>query len=229
MIDSHCHLYEMPEEEWKDNGLEAMICAGADLETSKKAIELANKYQNVYATVGIHPESVSSYQLAVVSELKKLISHKKVVAVGECGLEAGNEEEIELFKFNINLAKETGLPLVVHCRNMFEKIFETLDYDKVQMHCFTGSEEQMKECVRRGWYISFGGILTFKKSEELRRVAGLVPEDKLLVETDSPYLAPEPVRGTKNIPTNVEYVIDCLAKENTEQITSENARRYFGI
>lgn len=228
MIDAHCHLYEVPEEEWKDNGLEVMICAGADVESSKKSIQLANKYENVYATVGIHPEGMNEggRDLSTWLEMTK---KPKVVAVGECGLDTGSDEEIKLFKFNIKLAKETGLPLVVHCRDMFDKIFEVLDYDKVQMHCFTGNEEQMKECVRRGWYISFGGILTFKKSDELRRVARLVPEDRILVETDSPYLAPEPVRGTKNTPANVKYVIDCLAKANMEQITSENARRLFGI
>jgi len=141
-------------------------------------------------------------------------------------------DDTELFKFNINLAKETGLPLVVHCRDAFDGIFETLDYDKVQMHCFTGNEEEMRECVKRGWYISFGGILTFKKSEELRRVARLVPEDKILAETDSPYLAPEPVRGSRNTPANVKYVLSCLAEirgTDMERIISENARRLFRI
>ncbi|TSC85280.1 MAG: Mg-dependent DNase, partial [Microgenomates group bacterium Gr01-1014_16] len=203
-------------------------CAGADVESSRMAIKLANKYDCVWATVGMHPES-GIMNNESCEELRRLLKQPKVVAVGECGLETGSDEETELFKFNIDLAKETGFPLVVHCRDMFEKVFEVLNYDKVQMHCFTGNEEEMRECVRRGWYISFGGILTFKKSNELRRVAGLVPEDKILVETDSPYLAPEPVRGTKNVPTNVKYVLDCLAKSNMEQITSENARRLFGI
>src|SRR3989344_567793 len=110
--------------------------------------------------------------------------------------------------------------------------FVILDYDMVQMHCFTGNEKEMRECVRRGWYISFGGILTFKKSEYLREVARLVPEDRLLIETDSPYLAPVPVRGTRNTPVNVKYVLDCLTKvrgTSVEQITSENARRLFGL
>ena len=230
MIDSHCHLYEIPEEEWVDNGLEAMVCAGADVETSEKAIELAEKHPNVYATAGIHPEGMG--KLRDLSALLEMTKKPKVVAVGECGLDTGSEAEIELFKFNINLAKETGLPVVVHCRNMFDRVFEVLNYDKVQMHCFTGNEEEMRECVRRGWYISFGGILTFKKSEYSREVARLVPEDKLLIETDSPYLTPEPVRGTRNTPVNVKYVLDCLTKvrgTRVEQITSENARRLFGL
>ncbi len=239
MIDAHCHLYELPEEEWVNNGLEAMICAGSDLESSRRAIELAENYPNVYATVGMHPEAISEFHSLTVaqlrSEVKKLISRKKVVAVGECGLDTGSEEEVELFKFNINLAKETGLPLVVHCRNMFGKVFEILDYDRVQMHCFTGNEEEMRECVGRGWYISFGGILTFKKSGELRRIASLVPENKLLVETDSPYLAPEPVRGSRNFPKNVKYVVDCLAEargmepERIEAVTNENAKKLFNL
>ena len=126
MIDSHCHLYEIDEGEWGDNGLEAMICAGADLETSKKSIELAEKHPNVYATVGIHPEGIFNFQFSIYKQLLNLTKSKKVVAVGECGLETGSEEEVELFKFNINLAKETGLPLVLHCRNMFNKVFEIL-------------------------------------------------------------------------------------------------------
>lgn len=228
MIDSHCHLYEVPEVEWVNNGLGAMICCGADLESSRRSIDLARKYLNVYATVGKHPEGGCEFD----ERLKSLARKSKVVAVGECGLDTGSEEEIKLFKFNINLAKEAGLPLVVHCRNQFKKVFEVLDYEKVQMHCFTGNEEEMRECVRRGWYISFGGILTFKNSHNLRAVAKLVPEDRLLIETDSPYLAPEPVRGIKNIPTNVKYVLACLENirgKNMEEITSENTRRLFKI
>ncbi|MBI2008510.1 TatD family hydrolase [Candidatus Amesbacteria bacterium] len=237
VIDAHCHLYELSDmlsdigtevQRFKEAGGTAMVCAGADLETSRMAVELANKYAEVYATVGIMTNERShGEQIPNSNEFLKLTNHKKVVAIGECGLNKG--DDTELFIFNINLAKETGLPLVVHCRDAFEKVFEVLDYDKVQMHCFTGNEEQMRECVKRGWYISFGGILTFKKSEELRRVASLVPEDKILVETDSPYLAPEPVRGTKNTPANVKYVLNCLAKDNMGQITSENAKRLFGI
>ena len=155
MIDAHCHLQEFDNPGEAISGLEAVVCCGAGVESSRKAVELAQKYKEVYATVGVHPEEIKDRD---ETELRKLLKMPKVVAVGECGLDTDSDEEVELFKFNIQLAKETGLPLVVHCRNQFEKVFEVLDLDKVQMHCFTGNMEQMRECVKRGWYISLGGI-----------------------------------------------------------------------
>ncbi|KKS33211.1 MAG: Deoxyribonuclease, TatD family [Candidatus Amesbacteria bacterium GW2011_GWA2_42_12] len=258
MIDAHCHLQKFENPGEVISGLEAVICCGADLESSKKAIEISDKFPNVWATVGIHPEenfkSTSSRFASKIlrskeilkSKLLKLLRQPRVVAVGECGLdflpETREEEKSaqrELFKFNIDLAKEIKLPLVVHCRNAFEDVFSILNAQdsmlKVQMHCFTGNMEQMLECVRRGLYISFGGILTFKSSQELREVARLVPEDKLLIETDSPYLAPEPIRGTRNEPKNVKIVAEVLAKTRgvdfnaIDQLTSQNARKFFNL
>ena len=182
--------------------------------------------------MGVHPEDINDRD---EKELRKLLKMPKVVAVGECGLDTGSDEEVDLFKFNIELAKETGLPLVVHCRNQFEKVFEALDLDRVQMHCFTGNMEQMQECVRRGWYIGLGGIVTFKSSHELREVAKEIPEDRLLIETDAPYLAPEPVRGSRNTPQNVKIVAAKISEvrgtsiNQIEEITTQNARRLFGL
>lgn len=243
MIDAHCHLQEFEDiqavvSNASKASISGMICCGADLESSEKAIEIASQFSNVWATVGVHPEGNQSSKFKsqnLKSKLLNLLDRPKVVAVGECGLDTDSAEEVELFKFNIELAKETGLPLVVHCRNQFEKVFEVLDYDKVQMHCFTGNMEQMLECVRRGLYISFGGILTFKSSHDLREVAKATPEDKLLIETDAPYLAPEPVRGSRNTPANVKIVAAKLAEvRNTsinqiEEITTRNARQLFGL
>jgi len=243
MIDAHCHLQEFEDLEAMignagNAGITGMICCGAGMESSQRAVELASKYKEVFATVGVHPEErgdlrIKNYELRI--KLLNLLKQPKVVAVGECGLDTDSEEEVELFKFNIELARETGLPLVVHCRNQFEKVFEVLDYDKVQMHCFTGNMEQMQECIRRGWYISLGGIVTFKSSHELREVAKEIPEDRLLIETDSPHLAPEPVRGTRNVPINVKIVAAKVAEiRNTsinqiEEVTVRNTRRFFGL
>ncbi len=255
MIDAHCHLQEFEDiqaivSSAGKAGIAGMICCGADLESSKKAIEIAEKFEQVYATVGCHPDQIFNFKFLISSPLSrfannqflKLAKSKKVVAIGECGLdflpETRKEEKSaqrELLKFNIDLAKKARLPLVVHCRNAFADIFEIVDYDKVQMHCFTGNMEQMQECVRRGWYISFGGIVTFKSSQELREVAKAVPEDKLLVETDAPYLAPEPVRGSRNMPTNVKIVAAKIAEvrgtsiNQIEEVTTENARLFFGL
>lgn len=232
MIDAHCHLQEFENPVEAMAGLEAVICCGSGVKSSQKAVELASKHKEVFATVGVHPEDIDDRD---ESELRKLLKMPKVVAVGECGLDTGSDEEIELFKFNIKLAREMGLPLVVHCRNQFEKVFGTLDLDRVQMHCFTGDVDQMQECVKRGWYISFGGIVTFKSSHELRNVAKEVPEELLLIETDAPYLAPEPVRGSRNEPKNVKIVAAKIAEvrgtsiNQIEEVTTKNARRLFGI
>ncbi len=266
MIDAHCHLQEFENPGKVIEGLDAVICCGAGVESSRKAVKLAKQYKEVYATVGIHPEENSKSEIRsskqiLKSKLLKLLKHPKVVAVGECGLdftpETSEEEknaQRELLIFNIDLAKETGLPLVIHCRNAFDDIFKLLDrtglhlvrsadrprnnpYDllAVQMHCFTGNMEQMRECVKRGWYISLGGIVTFKSNHALRDVAKAVPEDKLLIETDAPYLAPEPVRGSRNTPVNVKIVAAKIAEvrnssiNQIEEITVQNARRLFGI
>ncbi|KKU29072.1 MAG: Deoxyribonuclease, TatD family [Candidatus Amesbacteria bacterium GW2011_GWA2_47_11b] len=232
MIDAHCHLQEFENPSEVISGLEAVICCGSGVKSSQKAVELASKYKEVFATVGVHPEDINDRD---EKELRKLLKMPKVVAVGECGLDTGSDEEVDLFKFNIELAKETGLPLVVHCRNQFEKVFEALDLDRVQMHCFTGNMEQMQECVRRGWYIGLGGIVTFKSSHELREVAKEIPEDRLLIETDAPYLAPEPVRGSRNTPQNVKIVAAKISEvrgtsiNQIEEITTQNARRLFGL
>ncbi|MEK9200725.1 MAG: TatD family hydrolase, partial [Patescibacteria group bacterium] len=142
MIDAHCHLYEVPEEMWAGLDLQ-MICCGADFESSEKAIELAQKHSNVWATVGVHPEEMSKELDS--SLLLRMTKEPKVVAIGECGLDSDSEEEVQLFKVNIELAKETGLPLVVHCRNQFKKVYSVLSAKRevlrgIQMHCWTGDQ-----------------------------------------------------------------------------------------
>ena len=239
MIDAHCHLQEFENPGEVIAGLEAVICCGAGVESSRRATEIAQKYEKVFATVGVHPEEMNDGDEI---ELEKLARRPKVVAVGEAGLDYTNEtteeekgRQRELFKINLRLGEKMRLPLVVHCRNAFDDIFKMVDYEKVQMHCFTGDMEQMQECVRRGWYVSFGGIITFKNSRGLREVAKAVPDDKLLIETDAPYLAPEPVRGSRNTPENVKIVAEFLAGlrstsiNQIDEVTSKNARQFFGI
>lgn len=229
MTDAHCHLQDL--ENIDISNLKYVICAGASIGSSKKAIEIAQEYPNVWATVGIHPESNDEF-----SKVRELTREKKVVAIGECGLDSDAPREIELLKKHVNLAREFSLPLVIHNRNQDQKILETLgDYSKVMLHCFTSNLEFMNECVKRGWYISFGGILTFKKSEYLREIAKQVPEDLLLIETDSPYLSPEPSRGMKNHPNNVKIIAQLLANlrntsiDRIEDITDRNTETLFKI
>lgn len=238
MIDAHCHLQDIPN--FDISNLEIVICAGASIESSKVAIELANKYSNVWATVGIHPESKDELRI-LNYELRKLVKEPKVVAIGECGLDSDDPRELELLKLHVNLANEFNLPLVIHNRNQDKNILEILSPQhlapstKVMLHCFTSDQAFANECIKRGWYISFGGILTFKKNDYLREIAKQVPSGLLLTETDSPYLAPEPLRGSQNIPKNVKIVAELLANlRNTsinqiEEITERNCRRLFKI
>ena len=231
MVDAHCHLYDLETLEDIDQ-LNLIICNGAGIETNDKTWEIAQKYENVYATAGCHPEEMESFD---EKRLREQISRSKVVAIGETGLdyyekttEEEKEKQRELFKINIELAKEYKLPLVVHCRNAFEDVFELVDYDRVQMHCFTGNMEQMQECVRRGWYISVGGIITFKNDGGLREVVKKIPKNLLLTETDAPWLSPEPFRGQKNKPSRVKYVLEQLGMDLESKI-EENTRRLFGL
>lgn len=245
MIDAHCHLQDLDNidaelQRCKAAGITTVICNGYDLESSKKAIGIAEKYEGVFATVGIHPKENLKSQIPNPNEFFKLTSHKKVVAVGECGLdytpetrEKEKREQREMLKFNLELARQTKLPLVIHCRNGFSEIFNIVNYDKVQMHCFTGNMEQMQECVRRGWYMSFGGIVTFKASHDLREVVKQVPDNRLLIETDSPYISPEPVRGQRNFPVNLIYIAKLIAQlrsttvDNIDKLTTANTYSLF--
>ncbi len=241
MIDAHCHLNEFENIEEtisqaKQSGVTKFISCGTNLVTSKTAIALAEKFDEVYSTVGIYPGELR----IETTEFLDLVKHPKVVAIGECGLDytadTTNEQKIKqhkLLKFNIDLAQETRLPLVVHCRNAFDDVFRLVNYDQVQMHCFTGNVQQMKQCINRGWYISFGGIVTFKNSHELREVAKQVPEEKILIETDSPYLSPEPFRGQPNKPANARIVAEALAKikqtsvSEIDALTTANTQQLF--
>lgn len=242
MIDAHCHLHEFSDVEaeikkCKEAGVTAIISNGAEVNSSKQELEIAKQFEQVWATVGQHPEGGF---MVKNSEFIEMANHPKVVAIGECGLDytpetTANEKakQRELLLFNVDLAKKTNLPLVVHCRNAFDDIFELIDYDLVQMHCFTGNNEQMNKCVNRGWYISFGGIITFKKSVELREAVARVPEDRLLIETDSPYLSPEPIRGERNFPANVRIIAQAVAEarstsiDEIDTLTTQNTLRLF--
>lgn len=246
MVDAHCHLQEIDNIPTAISGLDAVLCCGSGLANSQQAGALAAKYPTVYAAVGVHPEDLVEFKKKAhednLKQFLELTTQPKVVAIGECGLDYTDQttehdklEQKKLLEFNLQLARQTKLPLVIHCRNAFADIFKLVDYAQVQMHCFTGNLAEMQECIGRGWYISFGGILTFKSSHALREVAKQVPSDKLLIETDSPYLAPEPLRGDRNIPQNVKIVAQTLATVRGVQVgeidrlTSQNARVLFGF
>jgi TatD DNase family protein len=254
MIDAHCHLVdnhysenEVPDiiSRAKEAGVTAMISNGTSIENTKKTIALAEKFPEVWATVGIHPDERDDYlnnKSEAVSLLCKMAKHPKVVAIGEAALDFKTGISIEekklqqeMFAVLLQVACETELPLVVHNRNADKEILSFLAKFKgnVQLHCFVESWEFAMNAISRNYYLSFGGIVTFKKSENLRDIVKRVPDENILLETDAPYLAPEPVRDSINTPANVKIVAEMVAKirntttEQTELTTENNTRRLF--
>lgn len=254
MVDAHCHLNEdkfseaeLGEIVAKANkcGVKKIVCNGAGLESSIAAIRIAEKFPQVYATVGIHPEEAEELDLWGEKELKsKLLTitdNQNVIAIGEAGLDYQNPSDAEikvqrkLFEINLWLCQQTGLPLVVHNRNADNDIKELMEghLTGAQLHCFVQDSALMEWAYERKFFVSFGGVITFKKSGYLRDLAKKCPRSMVLVETDSPYLAPEPFRGSRNEPANVKIVGQTLADawdvslEQVDEITSDNFARLF--
>ena len=250
LIDSHAHLMDEQYENdvecviqnALDNDVNTIINIGYSEETSKQAIELANKYDFIYAVVGVHPDECN---IPVdISFIRDLAQNKKVVAIGEIGLDYhyddyNKELQKKYFIEQINLANELNLPVVIHSRDADMDMLEILKNNKIKnnfvMHCFSSSVEVLKEVLKLGAYISIAGPVTFKNARSLIDVAKMVPDDKLMVETDCPYLCPEPNRGKRNEPANVRYTAEKIAElrgistEEVARITSENAKRFYGI
>lgn len=249
-IDSHAHLmdemYNGEEESIiknaLSNGVKTIINIGYSKETSKKAIELANKYDFIYAVVGMHPDECNKeIDISFINDLAK---NKKVVAIGEIGLDYHYEEhskelQKKYFIEQINLANELNLPIVIHSRDADMDMLEILKANKIKnkfvMHCFSSSVEILKEVLKLGAYISIAGPVTFKNARSLIDVAKLVPEDKLMIETDCPYLCPEPNRGKRNEPANVRFTAEKIAEireislEELAKMTTENTKRFYEI
>ncbi|RUM49136.1 MAG: TatD family deoxyribonuclease [Hydrogenothermus sp.] len=249
MIDTHCHLDMLKSEEDLKESLERvdfLITIGCDKEEIKKAIEITNKYENVYASIGYHPYDVNEITDEDLKDLKELArEEEKVVAIGECGLDyyrdiTPKDKQIYFFERQIEIAKELNLPLIVHSREANRDTEAILkNYAPFEasgiIHCFGGDLQMMEKCVDMGFYISFAGNITYPKAESLREVLKKVPLDRLLLETDSPFLAPQKKRGKPNKPSYIFYTRDFVANllgispEELEKITDENAKRLLKI
>ena len=230
LIDSHCHLYSA---EFRKNidfffdraekaGVKQFIIVGASLPISAKAVELAVRFskRGVYATAGIHPHDAKSVYKNFPEELGKLLNEKRVVAIGETGLDyyyehSPKEKQKQVFREHIKLAKEKDLPIILHVRDAMDDALEILRDEGPPLggvfHCYAGGTKYLEVALSFGYYISFSGVITFAKSDELREVARIVPADRILCETDCPYLAPQPFRGKLNEPANVKYVYETIA------------------
>jgi len=254
LIDTHCHLTFEPlagdvpgvVERSRAAGVTGWITVGTNLEDSRKAMELAGQYENMYATVGIHPHEAQSADAGILEELKRLARGDKVVAIGETGLDlhynfSKQPDQRRVFEAQLQTAVELGLPVVVHSRKAFDETVEILDragrgLKGVVFHCFSGSAEQAKQLLNRGYRISFTGVVTFKNADATREAAKVVPLDRLMVETDAPYMSPEPVRKQKpNEPALMVHTATFLAElkgvnlDNLAQATSQNAIEFFGL
>ena len=253
-IDTHAHLTDRAfvgrEEEILQNAkdclVEKAITSGFDLASSKEAIDFARKHDGVYASIGFYPEYVKKYTVEDEEELKSLAKEEKVVAIGEIGLQYTDgmpERELqkEVFLKQLKLANELEKPVVLHCRDAYGDMIKLLKENKGLLshagtfHCFSGSYEIAMEAIKLGFYISIGGVSTFKNATNVKEVLKNVPLERMLLETDCPYLAPHPYRGKINEPKYIPTIAENLAVlkgvdvETVAKITTENARRLFKI
>ncbi len=253
LIDSHAHLdddrFDKDRDRLikslKESGIDLVINPGSDLGSSIKSVSLSEQYDNIYAAVGIHPHSAKEMDDSTIEVLKSFTNRDKVVAIGEIGLDYyydNSPREIQRQRFieQLELAKEVDLPVIIHTREAAQETFDILKAAqdgslRGVLHCYSGSVEMALEYIKMGFYISLGGPVTFKKSKVSKEVAKMVPVDRLLIETDSPYLTPEPYRGKRNEPLLVRYVAGTIAElrgipfEELAKYTSENAKKLFEI
>ncbi|EWG08747.1 TatD family hydrolase [Cytobacillus firmus] len=252
-FDTHAHLnaeqYNEDLQEVIDRalseGISNIVVVGFDRPTIEKAMELTEKYDFIYASVGWHPVDAIDMTEEDLLWIEELSSHPKVVALGEMGLDyywdkSPKDIQKEVFRKQIRLAKKVKLPIVIHNRDATADIVKILKEEGAGevggiMHCFSGSPEIAQECVDMNFYISLGGPVTFKNAKKPKEVADIIPLEKLLIETDCPYLTPHPHRGKRNEPSYVKLVAEQIAEikglstEEVAQATTENAKKLFGI
>lgn len=250
LIDTHAHI-DMLEEptnqvllEMQDFGVKKVIIPSVEISTMQNIVNIANQNENIYAMVGIFPSEAKTYNKDIEEKMIDFAQNKKVVAVGEIGLDyywdkSFNDIQQDVFIKQIKLANKLNLPIVIHDREAHKDTFDILKEhnlnSKVLFHCFSGSVEFMRECVKQGWFIALGGVVTFKNAIKMKEVTKEVPLEKLMLETDSPYLTPVPYRGKPNKPAYVKYVAEEIAQlrkmtlEEIIDITTSNAEEFFGI
>lgn len=253
LFDTHAHLnaeqynedLEQVIERAKSEKVEKIVVVGFDRPTITRAMELIEEYDFIYAAIGWHPVDAIDMTDEDLAWIKDLSQHEKVVAIGEMGLDyywdkSPKDVQKEVFRRQIALAKEVKLPIVIHNRDATEDVVTILKEEGAAevggiMHCFTGSLETAKACMEMNFYISFGGPVTFKNAKKPKEVVKEIPSDKLLIETDCPYLTPVPFRGKRNEPSYVKYIAEQIAElrkisfEELAELTTKNAKKVFRI
>ena len=255
LVDSHCHLDYEPLNSSLNNvlkkarnvGVEYFLTICTNDESFKKILNILSNYKNILATYGIHPHEAKHYKDISISQIKEKYSiNKKIIGIGETGLDffyKNSDKNIQqdVFLKHINAAKDLDTPVIVHSRSAEDETFNILKNEikkkefKILMHCFTGSKDFAFKLLDLGCYFSASGIVTFKNSKDLKEVFKLLPNDRILLETDSPYLAPEPVRGKKNEPSNIIHTLKFISKirnqadDELAKITTKNFFKLFNL
>jgi TatD DNase family protein len=248
LIDTHSHIYydkytDIDEvlDRAQENNVSKIICVGVDIESSFKSVNLAEKYDMIYATVGYHPHEAKDTDANYLKELESLLLHEKVVALGEIGLDffykhSDKKKQITVFEEQLNLAKSLNIPCVIHNRESDKELLKSINKTKNNngvIHCFASDIILAKELIKLNFYLSFTGLITF--ANELEDVIKNIPLEKIMIETDSPYLTPIPHRGKRNEPYMVKYVATEIAKiknislEDVANQTTKTAKDFFGI
>ena len=246
-IDTHCHVfseyYDNIDEivnKCKNNGVSKIIINGCDIETNKEVLELVNKYDIIYGTIGFHPTELNDFKEEYFVFLEKNIMNKKIVGIGEIGLDYHYEDtdknkQINVFTRQLEIAEKYSKPIVVHSRDSIQDTYNILSNYKLKgsIHCFSGSVEMAKLFTKLGYKLGVGGIITYKNAKNIKEVVKSIDLSYILLETDSPYLSPEPHRGTKNDPSNIPFIVEAIAdiksvsKIDVARITTDNAIAEF--
>ncbi|MCF7844688.1 MAG: TatD family hydrolase [Kiritimatiellales bacterium] len=251
MIDSHCHLADRKFTQdidqvlarAKEAGVDRCVTIADTLKESRQCIEIAEKYSEVFATVGVHPHGSRGWGVGDRDKLIGMLSNDKVVALGEIGLDyyydnSPRDVQRDVFKTQLELAKELDVSVVIHCRNAIDdlrKIIEDVDHKKMVLHCCTEKWEDVEWLVERGALLGFTGIATYSKADEIREVIEKCPLEQIMIETDAPYLAPDPHRGERNEPAFVVEVAKLIARlktsslEEVDRVTTKNTTEFYGL
>ena len=246
-IDTHCHVLNDYYDDidaiinkCKNNGVNKIIVSGCDIETNKEVLELVNKYDIIYGTIGFHPTELNDFREDYFDFLEKNIMNKKIVGIGEIGLDYHYEDtdknkQINVFTRQLEIAEKYNKPIVVHSRDAIQDTYNILSNYKLKgsIHCFSGSVEMAKLFTKLGYKLGVGGIITYKNAKNIKEVVKSIDLSYILLETDSPYLSPEPYRGTKNDPSNIPFIAEAIAdiksvsKIDVARITTDNAIAEF--
>lgn len=255
LIDTHCHLDHEPLsgslaevlEHAQGAGVRSCVTVGTTVESSRATVALAQRYPQLVAAVGIHPQDAETATEAALAEIERLAASSRVVAIGEVGLDDYRpttpplDRQCAALRGLLAIARRRNLPVLLHCRGRaaYDQLLELVRTQppglRGLIHCASGSPEFIRGALERGFYVSFAGNVTFPNAQAVRELVPLVPDDRLLIETDAPFLAPQPVRGQQNEPSYMAYTAACIAKiralsiEALGELTSRNARRLFGL